>query len=487
MACMFFYFATRVVVFVSSEYSFVDSIFAFFLMIAEGHMILHTLGFAFNIFYVFDPDRRREPNYTLKGSPLVHVIVPARHEPKAVLEKTFQMLALLRYANKEIFLLDDSSDPVYQREAEEVAQRFGAQLFRREPRHGAKAGIVNDFLQHSDAKYVAVFDADQTPMPDFLEKVVPILEHDTQLAFVQTPQFYANLNNRIARCACVQQSIFYEYICEGKSASNAMFCCGTNVVFRSSALKSVGGFDESSVTEDFATSILIHLKGYKSLYYNHAAAFGMAPESLLAYFKQQTRWATGCVDVCRRIAKKFLMNPRGLTPRQWMEYFLSGSYYFIGWTFFILMLSPVLYLFFGIPRFFAYPNVYFLTFMPYITLSLILFLSTMMDRRYSFTDIYRAVFLGFNSFPIYMRASFLGLIGKKIPFAITDKGKTNALPLITLWPQWTMILANVTAIFIGVVRIYYRENPYAIGVNIFWAAYHTFVLSHIFYFNKRPV
>jgi cellulose synthase (UDP-forming) len=101
-------------------------------------------------------------------------------------------------------------------------------------------------------KYIAVFDSDMNPLPDFAESIVQIMEKNEKIAFVQTPQYYTNFEtNRVARAAGLQQVVFYEYICEGKSLQDAMICCGTNVMFRRKALVEAGGFDDTSVTEDF--------------------------------------------------------------------------------------------------------------------------------------------------------------------------------------------------------------------------------------------
>jgi cellulose synthase (UDP-forming) len=98
------------------------------------------------------------------------------------------------------------------------------------------------------------------------------------MAFVQTPQYYVNRDSsKVSKTAFSQQSTFYTNVSEGKSVSNAMFACGTNIVLRVSALRDVGGFDEESVTEDFATSFKLHVRGYSSYYYNNVFVEGMYP------------------------------------------------------------------------------------------------------------------------------------------------------------------------------------------------------------------
>ena len=422
---------------------------------------------------------------TLTGEePPVAILVAARHEPKSVLENTFVMLNNLNYKNKFIYFLDDSSDAKYQKEAEELSDELGLILFRRKERHGAKAGIVNDCLKNLNHKYVAVFDADQNPLPEFLNVIIPIMEKNRELAFVQTPQFYTNIEeSRIARAAAFQQAVFYEYICEGKSIKDSMFCCGTNVLFRTEALKSVGGMDESTVTEDFATSIKLHANKWKSLYYSHVYAFGLGPETLDSYFKQQFRWANGTISVLKKVILRFITKPFSLSLIQWWEYFLSSSYYLVGAVFLLLMACPVIYILFGVPSFFLRKEVYLFAYLPYIFLTMSVFYFVLKGRNYKVKDLFLGQFLGMATITVYLRAAVSAILGIKSSFGITEKIKGKAISYFRLWPQLSLWLINFVAIVWGVNRyIYEREG--AVLVNSFWAVYHFIVLSSIFYFNR---
>ncbi|MBU0683699.1 MAG: glycosyltransferase, partial [Candidatus Omnitrophica bacterium] len=441
------YMTVRAALVLYADYSFFEKSFSIVLILGEFFILVHSFGYALNILKVYrfqKEDAFRQVLGEMPSSgPEVAVLVAARHEPREVLEETFASLYNLKYKNKKIYFLDDSSDEKYLKEAEGIAEEFELELFRRKERHGAKAGIVNDCLKGLRQKYIAVFDADQTPLPEFLNVIIPSLENDEKLAFVQTPQFYTNVEeSRVARGAAFQQAVFYEYICEGKNSQDAMFCCGTNIVFRRQALLDVGGLDESTITEDFATSIKLHTAGWKSLYYNHVYAFGMAPENLSAYFNQQYRWANGTISVFKKIIWQFIKHPFSLKLKQWWEYFLSGSYYMIGTSFFVLMLCPVLYLLFNIPSFFARPEIYFLTFLPYITLSLLVFYMVLGRRNYTIKDLFLGQLLGVITFSVYMRAFFSALIGVKTSFGITSKAKEKAIAYIWLWPQLMVIVLS---------------------------------------------
>ncbi len=481
------YVIARTAMFLLAPEPFSDKIFAGFLMLCEFFVVLHTIGYMMNILATVRARAEEKREETLTEEPAVALLVAARHEPKQILWQTFASLKALHYRNKTIYFLDDSSDEKYKKEAEELAQELGLVLFRRAVRHGAKAGIVNDCLKTLTQKYVAIFDADQCPLPQFLNVIVPKLERDAKIAFVQTPQFYSNFQeSRVARGAAFQQAVFYEYICEGKSSREAMYCCGTNIVFRKEALVQVGGMDETTVTEDFATSLKLHVLGWRSLYIGHVYAFGMGPEDFAGYFKQQFRWANGSIVVFKKAIKSFFQNPASLTLAQWWEYFMSGSYYLVGFAFFFLMLCPVTYLLFKVPGFFVMPELYFLAFVPYFILTIGMFYMVHVVRNYKSKDLIIGQWLAMTTFPIYVTAAVAAFLGIKTTFGITEKGRGKAVSYKVLWPQVALLYVNVIAIAWGTNRYVYERNA-VILVNGFWTLYHIFALSGIFYFNEEDV
>lgn len=515
---IFVYLMVRTVLFFAAPYLWYEKIVALGLLAAEGFILLHGFGYFLNLLHILlRPPHRpiaSEGPPPLTAYPPVAIIVSSFREPIHVVQDTLTCFYNLTYPNKHLFFLDDTRYDLpgqdaekmdaYRRSVDDMCRRIGVNLFRRKW-HGAKAGMINDFLdfiegRHREGfsfqafsdisrkekeKYIIVFDADMNPFPDFVEQLVALMEANPKLAFVQTPQYYSNFEqNRVARASGLQQAVFYEYICEGKSLQDAMFCCGTNVIFRRKALEDVGGFDESSVTEDFATSLKFHAKGWSSAYLNRVCAFGMGPEDLGGYFKQQFRWALGTVGLFRTILKAFLRNPRQLTPAKWWEYFLSGTHYFVGWVFFILVLCPILYLFTNVPAFFGRPEIYFLFFIPYLLLSMTVFLGTLRQRGYRFTDLFQGIVLNAITFPVFMKASLLAMIGVRGTFGITPKGQSLALPLQGLIPQVAAAAASFAAIVWGVHRLVYEGSPAAaIVVNGMWCLYHFVILSCILYFN----
>ena len=478
------YGAARIIFVAQAHLEPFERLFSVLFLAAELFVIVHAIGFFLDI--MTDIRHHDEPAAAAPGEDAsVAILIPARHEPRRVVEETLMTCLNLAYDNKQVYLLDDSSIESFKQEARELAERYSVKLFTRKSNRGAKAGLINEASATLTEKYIAIFDADQNPMPMFLDKVLPILEADEQLAFVQTPQFYSNTDvSRIAKVAHAQQAVFYEYVCEGKSSRESMFCCGTNVVIRRSALEDVEGFDEQSVTEDVATSLKLHARKWRSLYYNKAYTFGMAPEDLGAYFTQQNRWAMGSIQLFTKLLVLFFTNIRILKPIQWFEYFLTSTYYFIGWAYLLLISGPIVYIFFGLPWFFMSPAIYVLTYMPYILLSLIIFYPGMKARHYSNQDMLRAQMLTLITIPVYIRASLLGLFNIRKGFQVTPKGGSRAVPFVTLWPQLLILAVHISALTWGGMRLYY-EHSLAIGMNVIWAGFHCLIFSGIFYFNRE--
>lgn len=487
IGCVFFFLILYLIVrwgfWATAQFDAVERVAAFLFLSAETFVLFQALGYYRAIrTSTYEADLPRVP--LPPNPPTVAILIPARHEPKEVLRQTLLSATKQDYPNVHVYFLDDSSDPQYLKEADELVAEFGVRHFRRKERHGAKAGVLNDIIKTLDEPYIAVLDADQKPISTFLSRLVPALEADPKVAFIQTPQFYTNAtSSRVAHAANMQQAVFYEYVCEGKNGADAMFCCGTNVLFRREALLDVGGFDETSVTEDFATSIKLQVKGWRALYDNHVAVFGMAPEDIDGYFKQQFRWAKGNMSVLRVLVREFIKNPSAMRPGQWFEYFITSCYYFIGWAYVILMMGPVVYLIANIPSYNLNAYGYSATFLPYMILSTWIHWSQMQSRHYEFRKLLMGQLLFFITLPVYMQATLYGILGVKTSFQVTGKGGGKQASYLVFWPQillWTVLLVALTW---GVLRIYH-ERSVPVLLNTFWTMIHFFALSSVFYFNE---
>jgi cellulose synthase (UDP-forming) len=353
-------------------------------------------------------DRPCSPAPRWRGQlPAVDVFVPVCREPVDVVEPTVAAASRLRGADVRVHVLDDGDDPAIA----EVAARHGAQYVVRTGREGAKAGNVNHALRTTSAPFVAVFDCDHVPDERFLEATLGHFQ-DARMALVQTPQHYANaLDSPVAAAAAAQQRLFFGAICRGKSGRNAVFCCGTNVVFRRTALDAVGGFPEDSVTEDFALSVRLHGHGWRTEYVAEVLASGLGPEDMASYVGQQRRWARGCLGSIPLVVRT------KLPWRQRFQYLSSALYFLSGWTMAAYMAMPVLRLLGGIQPVAATDADAFLThFAPYFLASLGT-VAIASGGEYTFS----AFALSAASFGVHLRSTLLTLLGRRARFVVTPK------------------------------------------------------------------
>ncbi len=511
------YITTRIVFFCVTQCMWYETIAAALFLAAELFILMHSITYFFNVLAALKLEKlEREFNVQTNTYPPVAVVLCSYKEPLELIERGLICMRNLEYPNKQLYLLDDtpydrqwdSAEVIsaYKQSVEAVCKKVGVSLFRRKWR-GAKAGMINDFLDYlvglphlgsqlfafyrnptpEKPKYLVVFDVDMNPLPTFLQHVVPIVEGDSNLAFVQTPQYYTNINdNHMANAAGIQQVVFYEYICKGKSLDKAVFCCGTNVILRISAILEVGGMDETCVTEDFATSLNMHMKGWDSAYLGKILCFGNGPTDLRAYLSQQNRWAHGTLDVGRKTVFEFFKNRSRLPAAKWWSYFISCSYYLSAIAFVVLLTMPCLYIFFDIRSYLFNPYVYMVICIPYLSLSLSSFVCTLTRQKYKLRHVLITMIMMAITFPQIMRASIRGLMKKELAFLVTPKDKgIFRFRLRELWPQILSCVVCASAVTWGILRSHYGDEPFfAILFNVIWLVLHIITVAPIIYFNN---
>lgn len=433
------------------------------LLVAELFNVTQALGFWWTC--AFSPRRRGDDagrSGDLRGAD-VDVFIPTFDEPVEIVEATVAAAVAMRGARVHVWLLDDGDRESMRR----LAERHGARHVRRDVHSGAKAGNINHALARTDAPYVLVLDCDHVPDPDLLVQALPRFAGDERgrVAFVQTPQYYANAPaNRIADASWSQQSLFFGPIAQGKNARRAMFCCGTNVVFRREALESVGGFPENSVTEDFELSIALHERGWASAYVPDVLASGLGPEDLGAYVSQQHRWARGCVGALPRILRA------RLPWRQKVQYLLSASYFLTGWTVLVYLSMPVFQIVFGVqPVGDGSADGFLTAFVPYFGLAVVA-VAAVGGGRYTFA----AYALAASTFWVQVHASLQALLRRPSRFVVTPKLGASRRQWRAAGPTLAVLGVLVVVIMFGLVR---DRTPATIN-NVAFALFHVAILSH---------
>jgi cellulose synthase (UDP-forming) len=429
------------------------------LLVAELFNVVQAIGF----WWTCLAGRRRRVRAApldRRQLPVVDVFIPTYSEGVDIVEPTVLAATRMRGARVRVVVLDDGDRD----EMERMAMRHGVRYLRRRQHDGAKAGNINHALGRTDAPFVLVLDCDHVPYPEMLERLLPEFV-DPRVAYVQSPQYYANHGaNRLAGAAWSQQALFFGPIARGKDAHRSMICCGTNVLFRRQALDDVGGFPQGSLTEDFALSIDLHVRHWESVYVPEPLASGYGPEDLAAYLSQQHRWARGCLGAIPSVLKA------RLPLRKKLQYLLSASYFLSGWTVALYLALPMIRILTGIqPLAGSQADTFLAAFAPYFALSLAT-VASVGAGTYTFA----AYSLATSSFWLHVHATISVLRRRVGSFVVTPKEGDSRRQLRPAAPALAVIAVLLTVAVIGLAH----SRDAATLNNVAFAGLHASVLIH---------
>jgi cellulose synthase/poly-beta-1,6-N-acetylglucosamine synthase-like glycosyltransferase len=443
------------------------------LVLAELFGVLHALGVSYTT-WPRPPLRLRTIERATRLP--IFIMIPTVDEGAEVVRETAvaarraaeRLLEQHPEARVRVVICNDGKVAGYDgwTRIEALGDELDVEVITRSVGGGAKAGNIENARRRLDARggtLLVIFDADQVAHPDFLLRTVPRLD-DPRVAWVQTGQYYRNLDNPVSRWAEDQQAIFYGLLCEGKSALNSAFICGTNVVLRGDALEEIGGFPQDSVTEDFAASLALHSR-WKSVFVPGKLATGLGPMDLPAFFKQQSRWALGTLGTLRTHFIRLLLSRRlGMTFAQRIQYLLASTHYLGGLKDLIFVVAPLVFLATGIPAVAGATLADFLWhFVPYFVLSQAAFWWT----AARITSV-RGVLMGFASFPVLISSLFTVVTGKKVSFAVTAKARSGSRSVRHLVPHALGVAASAVIVVVAVMDG--KVGP-AQSVSLVWVAY----------------
>ncbi|BDI29737.1 hypothetical protein CCAX7_17880 [Capsulimonas corticalis] len=414
----------------------------------------------------------------------IFILIPTVDEGRGVVEPTALGALAAREAYQKahpqaevtIALCNDgyvAGSPDW-RDMEHLADELGILCVTRREGGGAKAGnleYARQFLGATGEALIVIFDADMAARPEFLLRTIPPFG-DSRIGWVQTGQYYRNLESPVARWAQDQQMVFFETICPGKSRLNSAFICGTNVVIRASALDEIGGLPQESLTEDFAASILLHAR-WRSVYLPEILAEGLGPEDLSSYFSQQRRWAAGTLGVLRREWRRIVLPASdGLTGPQRAQYALSGTHYLCGLSQLIFFAAPLLYLLAGVQAMNSVSLLEFLRhFAPYWAVTQIAHWYAC-GRRWR----WRGAILGFAAAPVLAAAFVSVLLRRPGRFVVTAKARRSGRAGRSLRPHFWGLAVSVLALIVAAGD---PERSALGAVSVFWTLYSAAVLCCI--------
>lgn len=253
------------------------------------------------------PEREPQPSVVL---PRVTVQIPIYNE-LYVSERVIEAAGALEYPHEllQIQVLDDSTDATRRIVARAVDRAKGLGIdivhVRRTERDGFKAGALRNGLRTATGEFVAIFDADFVPEPDFLVRTVPYFE-DSKTAFVQARWGHLNRDyswlTRLQSLA-IDGHFMVEQACRGVRGYWFNFN-GTAGIWRVAAIEDAGGWQAETLTEDLDLSYRAHLRGWRGQFVEGLVVPGEVPAQMSGFRRQQHRWARGSLECAMKLVPR---------------------------------------------------------------------------------------------------------------------------------------------------------------------------------------
>jgi cellulose synthase (UDP-forming) len=229
--------------------------------------------------------------------PVVDIFLPVAGEDTAILQKTWEAVNKIDYENKTIYVLDDGGST----EVSQLATKFGFTYISR-PNRGEwkKSGNIQYGLDASRGEFIFILDADFAPIPESLNETIPYIVQNNSISILQTPQFFET-SKEIHKKSPIQYGAgsiveeFYRIMLPSRVMFGSGKCVGTSAVYRRKAIMESGGMPKVDGSEDIRIGLQTYREGYHVHYLPLVISQGICPETIQAYFKQQSRWADGSV------------------------------------------------------------------------------------------------------------------------------------------------------------------------------------------------
>jgi cellulose synthase/poly-beta-1,6-N-acetylglucosamine synthase-like glycosyltransferase len=275
-----------------------------------------------------------EPPQRFEDLPRVTVQLPIFNE-QFVVDRLVDSICKLDYPKDklDIQVLDDSTDETVS-VARSVVERYAAlgnpiTYHHRTNREGFKAGALQEGMKTCQGEFIAIFDADFTPPPDFIMKVIHHFA-EPDVGMVQTR--WGHINRHYSFLTEVEAILLDgHFVLEhgGRSRAGVFFNFnGTAGMWRRQAIEDAGGWQHDTLTEDTDLSYRAQVKGWRFKYLQDVVCPAELPIEMTAFKTQQARWAKGLIQCAKKVLPQVVRSdvPRRKKIEAWYHLTANISY-----------------------------------------------------------------------------------------------------------------------------------------------------------------
>lgn len=291
------------------DYSVLGAYFGLMVVLSLFGLHRYTLIY---LYYRNRENKQGAPARQFPAPPQVTVQLPVYNE-RFVVEDLLEAICALRYPRRrlQIQVLDDSTDETATVLRRAVAAKRAAgepvEYHHRADRTGYKAGALEAGLRHASGELIAVFDADFTPDPDFLERTVDYFVNP-RVGMVQARWTYRNRHLSVLtrlQAMLLDGHFVFEHGARARSGRFFNFN-GTAGVLRKKMIEDAGGWQHDTLTEDTDLSYRAQMRGWRFLYVPQVEAPSELPTDMASFQVQQYRWAKGLVQTGVKLLPRLL-------------------------------------------------------------------------------------------------------------------------------------------------------------------------------------
>ena len=296
--------------------------------------------------YMKNKNRHPVPDALFDTLPRVTVQLPIYNE-MYVADRLIDAVCQLDYPREllEIQVLDDSTDEttsIAERAVRRHAMRGVTITFlHRTDRLGYKAGALEAGLRVASGEYVAIFDADFLPSPDFLRRTIHFFTNP-KVAMVQAR--WGHINENYSLLTKIQAILLDgHFVLEhgGRNRAGLFFNFnGTAGIWRREAIGDAGGWQHDTLTEDLDLSYRAQLRGWKFIFLHDLVSPAEVPVEMNAFKSQQHRWAKGSIQTCRKVLPRILRSDLPLMVKGEAFFHLTANFNYLLMCVLSVLMAP---------------------------------------------------------------------------------------------------------------------------------------------------
>ena len=407
--------------------------------------------------------------------PFVTIQLPVYNE-LYVMERLLDNIAKVEYPKDklEIQVLDDSTDASFEMTAAQIkriqASGIDIRHVTRKDREGFKAGALKEGLKTAKGEFIAIFDADFLPKPNWLKQTIPYFK-DPTIGVVQTRWGHLNRNYSIltrVQAFALDAHFTLEQVGRNSKGHFINFN-GTAGVWRRECILDAGNWEGDTLTEDLDLSYRAQLKNWKFKYLEEVETPAELPIVISAARSQQFRWNKGGAENFRKMAFRVIKSKSvPFKTKVHSILHLLNSTMFLNILIVAVLSLPMLY----IKNEYEHLRIYFYAMSFFVISTLIFFICYwfMFKKMYGggFKSLLKYTGMFFTFFSIAMGFSLHnslavleGHLGKKSDFIRTPKFNINTIK--DGWKENIYLKKNISpnVILEGLLMLYFAFGMYS--------------------------